>query len=460
MPTIRTGRALRRVGVTFALLLLAMPVNADELRRRGVMGVQLAPVTEEQAGELKLEKPAGMMVQSVFPDTAAAEAGVKPNDVVVSIGGKSFESLPDGLALTRAYYAGDTMKLGIIREGKPMDIEIKLRERPRETASDFELTYDCAGEPGHRVRTYVSRPQGAGKYPAILFVQSLNPGPVEFADPRMAKHPYKQVVDQLTRAGFVTMRVERPGNGDSDGDDPRRPKLADDVAAFNAAAKKLATYDFVDPQRVYVFAQSSGSALAPTLAQNPAVRGVITFAAIARPWSEHLPESMTTRWKLNLIEGEELNANIEKAKLFTRLCFTEGKSPKDAFAAHPELREFAADFVRDDEFIMGSHYTFFQELAAIDLPAQWAKVNVPVLVIWGESDFVAPRACSALIADAVNRDHPGHARFVPLAGIDHNFAPMGDAEESFLAGWTGEFNPVIVETVKKWVEESAAPKTS
>jgi hypothetical protein len=436
-----------------------LPVHGDELRRRGLMGVQLAPVTEQHVAELKLEKPTGMIIINAMPDTAASEAGLQLNDVIVTIGGKEFASQPEGMALLRNYYAGDTIKLGIIREGNPVEASLTLRERPREAPSDYELIYDCAGTPGSLVRTYVGRPKDSGKYPAILFVQSLRPGPVEFADPRMSKHPYKQLVDQLTGAGLVTMRVERPGNGDSEGDDPRRPKLADDLAAFNAAAAKLAAYDFVDPQRVYVFAQSSGTALAPALAQNAAVRGVITYAGIARPWTVHLPESMTTRWKLNLVEGDELTGNTEKARLFTRLCFTEGKSPQEAFAAHPELREFATDLVRDDEFILGSHYTFIQELAAIDLPAQWKQVNVPVLAIWGSADFAATRACSELIAESVNQEHAGRARFVALEGIDHNFAPMEDAEESFLAGWTGEFNNVIIDTIKQWIAE-AGPVTA
>jgi hypothetical protein len=60
----------------------------------------------------------------------------------------------------------------------------------------------------------------------------------------------------------------------------------------------------------------------------------------------------------------------------------------------------------------------------------------------------------------VNSGGANRARFLALKGIDHNFAPMEDAEESFLAGFSGEFNPLIVQTVKQWVEQDAAPKTS
>jgi len=443
-----------------ALLILggAVTAPADELRRRGMMGVQLAPVTEENAADLKLEKPMGIAVLNTMPDTAASAAGVQAKDVIVSIGGKTFADMNEGMRLLREYYAGDTIKLGILRDGQPIEIALVPRERPREVSSEFETIYDCAGAPGHRVRTCITRLSGTGLFPAILFVQSLVPGSIEFADPRMARHPYKQLVDHLTRAGFVTMRVDRPGNGDSEGADPRRPRLADDVAAFTAAAGKLAGYDFVDPQRVFVLALSSGSALAPALAQSDAVRGVITYAAIARPWTDHLPESMSRRWELGMVPEEERKANVEKLRTIVRLCLVERKPPRDIVAAQPELAELVGQLVQSDEFIMGAHYSFFCELAALDLPAEWKKVSVPVLALWGESDFVAARACSQTLVEVVNQAHPGSARLQVLPGVDHNFAPMEDQEESFLAGFSSEFSPIVVETVKQWIQEQGSAK--
>ncbi|HRX84638.1 MAG TPA: PDZ domain-containing protein [Phycisphaerae bacterium] len=458
--TPRARHNLRRLPwIAACTALVALPLHADELPRRGLMGVQLGPVTAELATELKLEKPDGFAVLGVFPDTAAAAAGLQAQDVVVSVDGKPVATLEDGLNILRTLHAGDTAKLGIIRAGKPLDVPLTLRERPRETSTDFEITYDCAGEPGHRVRTYVSRPKDDAKHPAILLVQSLNPGPVEFSDPRMANHPYKRLADELTRAGFVVMRAEREGNGDSEGGDPRHPKLANDVASFNAALTRLAAYDFVDAQRVYVFAQSSGAAIAPALARNPAVDGVITYAAIARPWTEHLPETLAARWKLGMRDEAEIKADLPKVKQFVQLCLVEGKNPQEVLSAHPELTEITTGLVQD-EFVMGSHYSFFHELAALDLGAQWKEVKVPVLALWGKSDFVATRACSEFVASSATAGGNARARFVALAGIDHSYAPMEDAEESFLAGFVGEFNPVIIKTIKQWVEETATNKAA
>ncbi|MCB9849500.1 MAG: PDZ domain-containing protein [Phycisphaerales bacterium] len=462
MNTRNVSRARRvQTGATALLTLLAFATatHADELKRRGMLGIQLAPIFENQVAELKLKDTKGIFIRGVMPNSAAERSGMLANDVIVSVGGKSFDDIDAAVALFRDYRAGDVMKLGVVRDGQPVDLELTLEERPKETSDEFDIVYDSAGAPGHRVRTYVTKPRDAAKHPAILFIQSLNPGPMEFANERNANHPYKQLVDNLTREGFVTMRVDRPGNGDSEGDDPRRPKLADDLTAFGAALEKLASYDFVDPQRVYIFAQSTGSVLAPTLARSSAARGVITYAAIARAWNEHLLESMQARWKLELLPEDEYKTNSQQAAELVKLCMIEGQNPKSVLEAHPELRGIAEGLVQD-EFIMGSHYSFFHEMATVDLPKQWAQVDVPVLAMWGTCDFVAGRGCSELIAQSVNSKHPGRATFKALEGIDHGYSPMEDAEESYLAGFTGEFDADIIKAVKNWVSAQKPDATS
>jgi pimeloyl-ACP methyl ester carboxylesterase len=203
---------------------------------------------------------------------------------------------------------------------------------------------------------------------------------------------------------------------------------------------------------------SMGSALAPRLAAHDAAKGVITYAAIARPWPEHLMESMQTRWKFELIEEDEFKQRSAHAKQFLDGFFVAGQTPQAILAAHPEIADFVGQLVQDEEYMMGSHYTFFQEMGKLDLAAQWANVRVPVLVLWGGSDFVAGKGCSALIAKTVNAKHPGLATFKVVEGTDHNFAPMEDAEESFLAGFTGEFNPAVIQQIEAWIAERGTTK--
>jgi len=453
----------RAFAVCPAALVLATMVgtaNGEELRRRGMMGVQIAPVTDENRERLQLGSGSGIVVQGTMPGTPAEAAGLQANDVIVKIGEEAVADFQGSLNLLRRYRAGDTLKLTVMRAGQPVAVEFALAERPKETSTEFEVMYDAAGSPGKQVRTIVTRPKTEGRLPAILFIPSLMPASIEFAQPQQARHPYKQLVDRLTRAGFVTMRVERYGNGDSDGDDPRHPKLADDVLAFSDGLADLRAYEFVDPDRVFVFAQSLGTVIAPSLAREGKVRAVITYAAIARPWQEHQTETMTNRWKFELVPEDELKSNVENLRRFTELCLLKGESPQAIIEKHPELKETTGAMVQDEAFIMGSHFSFFQELAGMDLAGAWADVGVPVLALWGECDFVAGKACSQLVESAVNKRHPGLARFSTLPNIDHNFDTAEDAEESFLAGFGGTFNDNVIQAVADWTREVSKKATS
>ena len=156
------SQSLQRRTILCATLLgvytLTNHASADDLRRRGMMGVQLAPVTEETKTTLKLDSVKGVLVTGVVPDSAAAAAGAQPNDVIRKIGSDSIDELPSLFAAMRKYYGGDTLSMTLIREGAEKTLELTLKPRPTPSHSQFELVYDSAGEPGHRVRTFVAKP--------------------------------------------------------------------------------------------------------------------------------------------------------------------------------------------------------------------------------------------------------------------------------------------------------------
>jgi S1-C subfamily serine protease len=78
----------------------------------------------------------GVYVTSVLPDGPAAEAGIKQGDVILSIDGKPVDQ--DGnyvdptygklalVHLAAQHYVGDTVKISLQREGKKMDVDLKL----------------------------------------------------------------------------------------------------------------------------------------------------------------------------------------------------------------------------------------------------------------------------------------------------------------------------------------------
>ena len=75
------------------------------------------------------EKRAGAKITSVEGGSPADKAGLKKDDVVIAIDGKT---TAQGSALTgyvRQYSANDKVKLTVIRDSKKQDIDVTLAER-------------------------------------------------------------------------------------------------------------------------------------------------------------------------------------------------------------------------------------------------------------------------------------------------------------------------------------------
>lgn len=425
---------------------------AEELRHRGLIGVTLRDEYAKNGERGRSAGGSGIHVVAVMPNSAAAAANLQADDIIIKIGPDPTPNLDVGLKWLRKYFAGDEVELTIVRAGKEKTFTVTLRARPKEKWDGFEVIYDQAGTTDQRVRTLVTRPPAPGKYPAILFIQSLSPASIELAFPM--PYPLRSVVDGFTKEGFVFMRADRLGTGDSDGLSVRDTTVKMDIATFRSALAKLRTYEFVDPRKVFILAFSSGGAIAPIVARKHGVKGVITFGTMARPWIVQAVEMMRRRWTFELLPEDEMVANTRALKNFLRQCFVKNKSLPEVFAEHPDLAEFVRKFnvVSDDRDVFGMSLSFGRQLMDLRIENEWAKVDAPVLAIWGKSDFIASRKDSQLVIEAVNRSHSGNGTFVALPGTCHSCCKAEDQEESFLAG-AGDFNPVVVKTVADWIRQ-------
>ncbi|MBS0223746.1 MAG: DegQ family serine endoprotease [Proteobacteria bacterium] len=119
------------VGLGFAIpSSIAQPVVA-QLREhgrveRGLLGVEIQPVTSEIADSLSLGSTHGALVAQVEPKSAAREAGIKSGDVIKSVDGKEIGNVRDLTRTIAAARPGSTVKVGLVRDGKDMTVEAKL----------------------------------------------------------------------------------------------------------------------------------------------------------------------------------------------------------------------------------------------------------------------------------------------------------------------------------------------
>jgi serine protease DegQ len=95
--------------------------------KRGVLGIKGNELTSDIAKAFDLEVQKGAFVSEVMDDSAAKDAGIKSGDVIFSMDGKSVDSFSELRAKIATTGAGRTVKLGIIRDGKELFVDVKLK---------------------------------------------------------------------------------------------------------------------------------------------------------------------------------------------------------------------------------------------------------------------------------------------------------------------------------------------
>ena len=118
------------IGIGFAIPVKLADKVAKQLIKSGTATHAYLGVTLDTAGATADgEKRAGAKITSVEGGSPADKAGLKKDDVVIAIDGKT---TAQGSALTgyvRQYSANDKVKLTVIRDSKKQDIDVTLAER-------------------------------------------------------------------------------------------------------------------------------------------------------------------------------------------------------------------------------------------------------------------------------------------------------------------------------------------
>ena len=103
------------------------------------LGARLQSVTPEIAKTMGLATPSGAIVADVWPGGAAAKAGVKQGDLVVSVDG---EPVVDAAALNYAianHRPGETLRVGVRRAGGEQALNVHAEPAPALPARDEQV---------------------------------------------------------------------------------------------------------------------------------------------------------------------------------------------------------------------------------------------------------------------------------------------------------------------------------
>ncbi len=134
-----------------------------------------------------------------------------------------------------------------------------------------------------------------------------------------------EVLDLITScpslAGYATVRMDKPGVGESEGD-CSKTDFEQELSGYQSAFEEMLKYDFVDPARIIVIGLSNGGGVSPLVARQHPVRGYIAASSWGRTWYEHMLEMERGRL---IEEGKppieaEGGSHAEMMPYLTRRC--------------------------------------------------------------------------------------------------------------------------------------------
>jgi len=312
----------------------------------------------------------------------AALAGVSSGDVVVAIDG---HAVRDPTELRAALHALDTHATIQTTRGRAT-VPVQRRTMLAGTA------YEQITSNGVALRTLIERRVGARA--TAVFLQGIALSSIEDAAP----------VDALVHAlsDVDTLRVEKRGVGDSEGD---VPDFQEEVADFRAA---------LPSSRLVLIGHSVGGMIAPLL-YDERVAAIVVMGTSAERWLTCLDASARRQAELAGLDGDA--------------------------AVQRQRQQIEADRAERSR-------AFHEQLDAIDLRAAWSRLDCPVLVLHGEHDWVVSEAESRAIVELAPR-----ARFAQVGGLDHAMTRHRGLAESRSAFGRGAVDASVGDAIATFLRE-------
>jgi uncharacterized protein len=386
--------------------------QVDDLPRHGVIGLVVAPFDPSKPVDPKTNPP---VVKTVVPGGAGGAAGLQAGDIVRELDGLPVVSDTEFASSIGRHLAGNTVTIKITRAGTDVEKQAVLKPRPYETSPDAEILYSSVTVGGSRRRTIVTHPKTPGRYPVVLLMGGLG---CYSLDGALAQDTgYGPLLAALAKNNYVTVRVEKTGEGDSDGPACTDEKATAQLEAdgYVAALAALKNYDFVDPAKIFVFAHSLGPLIATFALPNQTFRGVVVAETVGRSWFEYGTENVRRQFALVGEPLDQVDDEVRQHAICAEHYFLEHEN-RDAVE---KLGQQCRDMI---ESYAGMSDPYMHQIGDVNIARAWKQIDAPTLVIYGTSDPVTSADESRYLATIINSSHPNRATYTEVAGMGHNFA--------------------------------------
>jgi uncharacterized protein len=403
-------------GLGLAGLLIASASCFAELPRLAHLGAAFTVDSKQQ-----------VVIAALAADSNGSRAGLQRGDIVLEAGGTPAKPAVEFVRPLIRRVGGDNVAFKVQRAGKELTLTVSYVAPPKEEPKGLRVEYASVKVRDHERRTLITIPtlQVKKRLPAILFLPGSGCGSQE--SPRVTD-PVVAILHQLTRHGFITMRVEKTGIGDSGGPPcySDAGDMTQEVEGYRAGFAALANDPMVDPKRIYLFGHSAGATLAPLVARDLKIAKIAVVGAMGSNFLDYI---LAMRDRERALEGRSKD-EVLKLHEVTQACLTrllvQEQSPDAIEAAHPECRRQ----VRFD-----SPAPFSRQWHKLDLSEAWSHVKAPTLVVYGTGDFVTSEFESQALVVRINANSSPKKQQATYQtqAMDHGFWDHANIQDAWNA---------------------------
>jgi serine protease Do len=152
-------------GIGFAIPInMAKQILNDLIKQGKVvrpwLGISVQELTPEIAEQFQVKEKEGVIVAQIHPGTGAEKAGLGSGDIIKSVDDKAIKNTNELIKEIQKKKVGQKVKLNVVRDGKPMPIEVTLTAMPDKPEALKER--ECEEKLGARVQELT--PQLSARY--------------------------------------------------------------------------------------------------------------------------------------------------------------------------------------------------------------------------------------------------------------------------------------------------------
>lgn len=396
----------------------------ETLLRRPYLGVRMENTSQ------------GVLIAEVFNKSTASNLGLKQGDIITRLNGKPVSAIDDILASLRESTAGSPVSVSFVRDNKRQHTTGRIGAFPKEQHEGLKVHYDFVETTGSKLRTITTSPKNDGVLPAILYVQGIGCGSID--NPLNPDNTQTALVKQLTNAGFIVMRVDKSGMGDSRGIPCEELDFMTELEGYQAALDKLISLPESDEDHIYIFGHSMGGVWAPMIAKDKKVRAIAAYGTIGSKFVDYLVASRLYVAKAQgLSDSDAANVVAQYAKCYAHFE-ANGYDPALTRQKYPDCNdELAVLGIRSE--------AFFKQLFDLDITSLWNDFDGDVLAIWGDGDFVSLEKDHQSIVERINARGQRKASYLEINGADHAMANVNRQP-------SGSYHTEVGEAFIRWTK--------